>query len=1175
MRIRRLELVRYGRFTDTALDLPRVEPDLHITVGPNEAGKSTMLSALEDLLFGIPARSSFNFLHDYGSMRLGATLESGGELLEFRRRKGNRNTLLRPDDVPFAVGERTLAPFLANADRDFFERMFSLDHERLRRGGREILDASGEVGQMLFSAGSGIQDLRGRLRALDEEADQLWSHRRSAKRRYYQAEDRLRAAESELRARTVSATKWRELKRDYEARSEEYDQLEQEIQGRNADLRKLSRIRRVARYVRRKSELDAANENLGRVADIPENARETLQKAEQDEQHATRRLEEQEAELEHSKEERASLTWDEPLLLRAADISRLHEQRIQVQAERSDLPKRERELAVEEGRIRDLASEFGWDTENVGDLVARIPEHSKAAHARSLLNQGTKRSSAFESAHIALAESEARLSDAKKQLEETGMPADVSKLAALISATNRESGDIRSRIRSAEYEAVEADADVQRLFKGLRPRPDSAETANSMVVPATGSVQHHRDARRELDRRLDACRERIRSANQDRTTRTKVRDRIVADERPVSPEQVGELRAERDSGWSLIRRRYIHGEAVPQEELRAFSGESESLPSAYEDAVKTADRGADRRVETAEAVARLAEADRSLETVKETLAELAEELDKRSEESAVMDAQWRELWATAPFEPLGPDEMLGWLSVHAELRSSIARRGRAERQLAALRLQESGAAALLSTELQTLGVDTITLQGKGLRVLLDLAAEVRNTHQQIAEVRRKLEIESRRTADEVQTKRIAVAKAEAAKSAWQTQWSKAVESLGLAVDANPEAVGGQIDVIDQMREVAPRVTDLRVGRIGKIRRDIVDFRNEVQRLTRTVASDLLDEDTDEVAIELERRLEKSRQTRKDAQAKDKEIAAREARIQKLKEEKRDARETIRDMLASAGVGDVEALRREIENAEEAKRCRSERSQVVQTLIQEGDGLSPEELKAECAGVDLDQAASREKVLGDEMDELRKRQMEARDRLREAREKFEAVGGSDAAAIAEGARQSALAEIQEVAEQYVQIRAASRLLQWAIDRNRREKQAPMLRKAGNLFADLTLRSFENLELDFDEQDQVRLVGRRPSGERVDVNGMSSGSVDQLYLALRVAALEDYLERAQPLPFVADDLFINFDDQRAAAGFRVLGRLAKRCQVIFLTHHEHMVELAQRTLPNPVPIWRMDR
>lgn len=77
-------------------------------------------------------------------------------------------------------------------------------------------------------------------------------------------------------------------------------------------------------------------------------------------------------------------------------------------------------------------------------------------------------------------------------------------------------------------------------------------------------------------------------------------------------------------------------------------------------------------------------------------------------------------------------------------------------------------------------------------------------------------------------------------------------------------------------------------------------------------------------------------------------------------------------------------------------------------------------------------------------------------------------------------------------------------------------------------------------------------------------MSSGTVDQLYLSLRVAALEEYLERAAALPFVADDLFINFDDGRAAAGLEALVGLAGKTQVLFFTHHRHLVDLARETL-----------
>jgi uncharacterized protein YhaN len=147
---------------------------------------------------------------------------------------------------------------------------------------------------------------------------------------------------------------------------------------------------------------------------------------------------------------------------------------------------------------------------------------------------------------------------------------------------------------------------------------------------------------------------------------------------------------------------------------------------------------------------------------------------------------------------------------------------------------------------------------------------------------------------------------------------------------------------------------------------------------------------------------------------------------------------------------------------------------------------------------------------------------------------------------------------------VDIRSSVLLLQWAIERYRLEKQAPLLRRAGAIFATLTGGSFKELRAEFDEHDKVHLVGVRPNGSVIPVSGMSTGSADQLYLALRVAAVEDSLDHGTPLPFIADDLFINFDDDRAAAGFKVLGDLAKKTQVIFFTHHQHLMAVAESAI-----------
>lgn len=187
-----------------------------------------------------------------------------------------------------------------------------------------------------------------------------------------------------------------------------------------------------------------------------------------------------------------------------------------------------------------------------------------------------------------------------------------------------------------------------------------------------------------------------------------------------------------------------------------------------------------------------------------------------------------------------------------------------------------------------------------------------------------------------------------------------------------------------------------------------------------------------------------------------------------------------------------------------------------------------------------------------------------------RSAFEAIGGDDSAAEAAAARQAALVELREVAEQYVRVRSAATLLQWAVERYRREKQAPLLKRAGEAFATLTGGSFCDLRVEFDENDNAQLAGLRPDGVLVAVGGMSTGTSDQLYLALRVASIEDYLARAEALPFIADDLFINFDDGRAAAGFEVLGRLATKTQILFFTHHRHLVDIAERTLGKSVNV-----
>ena len=75
-------------------------------------------------------------------------------------------------------------------------------------------------------------------------------------------------------------------------------------------------------------------------------------------------------------------------------------------------------------------------------------------------------------------------------------------------------------------------------------------------------------------------------------------------------------------------------------------------------------------------------------------------------------------------------------------------------------------------------------------------------------------------------------------------------------------------------------------------------------------------------------------------------------------------------------------------------------------------------------------------------------------------------------------------------------------------------------------------------------------------------MSDGTRDQLYLSLRLATLEWRMETSEPLPFIVDDILINFDDDRSRATLKTLARFSRKNQVILFTHHRQLVDDAKR-------------
>ena len=131
--------------------------------------KSTLLAAFLDMMFGIEKRSTYDFLHDYRSMRIGAVFEIAGRTHELTRIKRNNESLLGQGDQP--VPETVLKSALGSIDRASYTTMFSLDDDTLQSGGESILHSQGDLGRLLFSATSGLSELSRQLEEIRKDVD--------------------------------------------------------------------------------------------------------------------------------------------------------------------------------------------------------------------------------------------------------------------------------------------------------------------------------------------------------------------------------------------------------------------------------------------------------------------------------------------------------------------------------------------------------------------------------------------------------------------------------------------------------------------------------------------------------------------------------------------------------------------------------------------------------------------------------------------------------------------------------------------------------------------------------------------------------------------------------------------------------------------------------------------
>jgi len=531
----------------------------------------------------------------------------------------------------------------------------------------------------------------------------------------------------------------------------------------------------------------------------------------------------------------------------------------------------------------------------------------------------------------------------------------------------------------------------------------------------------------------------------------------------------------------------------------------------------------------------------------------------REREAAVV-AGWMAAWAPTGLDLVPADAAEAWLDERDEILALARAADEAQERSRMLAERVARVCGAIVTELAALG--GMVSSDMALDALIARAQRVVADARAIATARAALETtlvaaERALAAAERESETASVVRA-----AWVEAWPRRRDEAGLPTPATPDAAQEMARAIDDGLGQLAKVADLE-RRIAGIDADRDEFDGAVNALCADLAPDLRALSPLRAVALLDARLveHESARTRRDALRAQRVTQAEE--VAALERAIASAQAEIDQLVAVAGAADASELPAVEGRAARARVLRGEIEAAERQVADVGEGRFSH-LAASASGFDRDLAAIEVEELREKAEEVRAHRDEIKERIGECRRELADAENDTTAVQAAQTVALARAAVQEAAISHAKAKLAAAVVRRAIERYRAQHQDPLLRRANDLFKRFTLGSFVELFVDVDDRGDGVLIGRQRDRVLKRVPEMSKGTREQLFLALRIAAIERYVASSAAVPVIFDDVFLESDPPRSERIFEALGELANLTQVIVLTHHDHLIDVGRRAL-----------
>ncbi|MBC6441536.1 MAG: AAA family ATPase [Rhodobacteraceae bacterium] len=1135
MRIEQLSLDFFGHFTGRVLDFGTAgqDSDFHLIYGLNEAGKTTAMEAYLRLLYGFPHREPYDFRHQRKNLRVSGLFDIGGKTRVFTRLPSRSDNLRDGADTP--LPETAITAHLGGLSIEDYRSLLCLDDNTIERGGEDIASARGDIGRMLFSAAAGVADLNAVLEQARTEAGNLYKKRASTTR-VAKLKHELRDIENKIREIDVNAHAWWKLK---DALQTARDEEEKARVGRDALRAEKARIAALCRAMPNLREFDSLMDEVADYAGYPERIDinpESLDTLMNDRIQADTELQRLVDDLDSIRKKRTALVINAESLALGAQLDDLDELHSRMKPALRDLPRREQARLNAISDMRHIARDLGAPEDcAVTDLVIASADITTLEDLRDKMRTAAGNR---ETGQCEIAELQTRFAEAQKSRQvllenpptRTGVLDVMERFDA--DALAPEVATARQAIASANtalQEALDALSTGTCTFSALPDCPVDSPTAAEIAeryADLTGKIRRKADRLEEFEEKIAGL---------------KAKTGLSESAGIASDEEARAAQARRDALWQA------HRDTLTPESADIFAP-----------AMKKVDDINAARLIHADKLGELRKLRQDLADAQDRATKIREQHNGFIEQAREIEGQVHHLSAKIGLPALSPAAFSDWVERHA--RATAARRQRdrlAEQHRGTLDRAEQFRQQLAPLAgLETPTFDAAVRAARSLAVgERDYQEKMRKASDKIADLEK--EIERRQ---DVQT-------------AFDDASIKAAEAWNTRV----RDLFGEVLSPDRLAAAPGQLRDLREydAQRRQAERQVSAMQNDQHRFTEAIAALAARFDiAGSAPLEMFRHLRDVADKAQADKARYEDLGTRleegATRHTELNATLENIDRKVTELGAvfpnSVDTSTIGTLRTAVNTGLDVIGKRERLAKIEQQIL---DDLSLQRIDeardrlADKTAADL--AAQRESLEAD-IGRAEKRLSDATVARAHADRDRDNITGSAEVAELVGQRTTVQMQIEETVLDYLKRDFGLRLAEEAIRRYRDKHRGDMMAATERAFAELTNGAYRKLQTQPDGASEI-LLAVDATGTPKQISAMSKGTRFQLYLALRAAAYELYVAQGVRLPFFCDDVFETFDEERTRAACRLMERIGRSGQAIYLTHHRHVVEIAREVCDVP--------